>query len=78
MRRPQEGFEPAKGSALDIPAEPLAGYQYLLARSARLEGPPGGRLNIPYQRTAGAGLANRPASIGVFGWSSLTLIVICM
>jgi pimeloyl-ACP methyl ester carboxylesterase len=28
--------EPAKGSALDIPAEPLAGCQHLLARSARL------------------------------------------
>jgi len=33
---PPSTGEPAKGSALDIPAEPLAGCQYLLARSARL------------------------------------------
>jgi inosine-uridine nucleoside N-ribohydrolase len=30
------GQEPVKGSALDIPAEPLTGCQYLLARFARL------------------------------------------
>ena len=42
-------LEPAKGSALDIPAEPLAGCQQFLARSAR-PGPPCGSQRVQNSR----------------------------
>ena len=43
------GSQPAKGTALDIPPEPSAGCQCILARLARL-GPPCGSQRVPNSR----------------------------
>ena len=53
---------PAKGSALDIPAEPSAGYLYLLARSARPT--PRGRSGIVLLVISGIGIV----LAGLFPW----------